>query len=449
MHLHILGICGTFMGGIARIARQLGHRVTGSDQGVYPPMSEQLQAMGIELIEGYAPTQLEPEPDLVIIGNGLSRGNPAVEYILARNIPFISAPDWLYRQVLKDRWVVAVSGTHGKTTTTAMVAWLLQQAGFDPGFLIGGVANTFPFSAELGQSPFFVIEADEYDTAFFDKRPKFIHYHPKTLIINNLEFDHGDIYADFPAIQQQFHYLIRTVPPTGLIIHPAAEMGVQQVLDKGCWSEATSFAKDRGQWQLQIKDSQSFIITKDGKTQAAIAWSMLGEHNMLNGMAAFIAAQHCGLALAEIEKGLNSFAGVKRRLEIRGTVNENTIYDDFAHHPTAIAATLNSLRSKVGNSRIIAVLELASNTMKLGHHVDELPKALVKADEVYYTALNPSWDPEQLREKIPVPAYYATGPEEILQALKEQLRPGDQVLIMSNKGFANIHQRLLELLPTS
>ena len=388
MHLHILGICGTFMGGIAAIAKQLGHRVSGCDANVYPPMSHQLEALGIELKQGYLTEHLADEPDLVIVGNAMSRGNPMVEYVLDRNIPYTSGPEWLLNNVLKDRWVLAVSGTHGKTTTSSMLTWILEYANLQPGYLIGGVPQNFESSARLGESPFFVIEADEYDTAFFDKRSKFVHYRPRTLVINNMEFDHADIFNDITDIQRQFHHLVRMVPSNGLILSPLSESYVQETLAQGCWTPTEfSVEKHKAQegWLAEKvkQDGSEFDVFFKGVLQGRVNWSLIGDFNVDNGLMAIAAARHAGVPTKVAVEALAEFVNTKRRLELRGEVNQIRVFDDFAHHPTAIAKTLAGMRSHVGDGRVLAILEPRSNTMKSGIHKDTLPESLKQADEVF------------------------------------------------------------------
>lgn len=441
MHIHILGICGTFMGGIAALAKALGHQVTGSDAQVYPPMSDQLRALGIELIEGYDPAQLEPRPDLVIIGNAMSRGNPAVEAVLNQRIPYCSGAQWLHDAVLQHKWVLAVAGTHGKTTTSSMLTWLLEYAGLKPGFLVGGVLANFAASARLGESDFFVIEADEYDTAFFDKRSKFVHYCPSTLIINNLEFDHADIFSDLAAIQRQFHHLIRVVPGYGRVLYPPVDAAVTEVLQQGCWSEQVAVGAD-GEWRAELlqPDGSAFRVLHQGQLAGEVNWSLIGQHNVDNALMAIAAAHHVGVAAGVSCAALGEFKNTRRRLELRGEARGVRVYDDFAHHPTAIATTLAGLRAKVGDERIIAVLEPRSNTMKLGVHAQQLQASLAAADQIIM--LEPAGLQWSVAEVVPQ-AQTADTVEQILQRLGELVQPGDHILIMSNGGFANIHQRLL------
>jgi UDP-N-acetylmuramate: L-alanyl-gamma-D-glutamyl-meso-diaminopimelate ligase len=451
MHVHILGICGTFMGGIAAIARQAGHRVTGSDRNVYPPMSTQLEALGIELIEGYDASQLTPRPDEVVVGNVMSRGVPVIEALLESGIPYTSGPEWLARNVLRERWVLAVAGTHGKTTTSSMLAWILEDAGLSPGFLIGGVPANFPVSARLGELPFFVIEADEYDTAFFDKRAKFVHYRPRTAILNNLEFDHADIYPDLAAIERQVHHLVRTVPTSGRLVVNATDANLQRVLQMGCWSEREDFASGGGaKWSARLPaggDSSSFTVLEDGDARGEVRWPLLGTHNVDNALAAIAAARHAGVPVERSIDALGRFAGVKRRMELRGTVAGVSVYDDFAHHPTAIATTLDGLRRRVGAQRIVAVLEPRSNTMRMGVHADTLGHSLAAADEVWiYAPADLGWDAQSAMASLGARAHVAADMNALLQALLRDLRSGDQVLIMSNGGFGGLHARLLEAL---
>lgn len=448
MHLHILGICGTFMGGIALLARALGHRVTGSDANVYPPMSTQLTAAGIELMEGYQPDHLDPAPDVVVVGNAMRRGIPAVESMLDRGLRYCSGPEWLRDNLLAERWVLAVAGTHGKTTTASMLAWVLEDAGLAPGFLIGGVPLDFGVSARLGAPPFFVVEADEYDTAFFDKRSKFVHYRPRTLILNNLEFDHADIFDDLAQIQRQFHHLVRTVPGQGLILHPGADPALDQVLAMGCWTPRESFA-EQGRWgaRLIAPDGSHFEVMLDGEPRGEVAWTQTGMHNVHNGLAVLAAARHAGVPLELGLAALGRFKGVKRRLELRGEVAGVSVYDDFAHHPTAIATTLEGLRRRVGGRRILAVLEPRSNTMRLGVHNHELAASLALADQVHVFAPGDlGWDAAAVFAPLGDRATVHDSIEILLDRLVAEARATDQILIMSNGGFGGIHQRLLDRL---
>lgn len=450
MHIHILGICGTFMGGIALIARQLGHKVTGSDAHVYPPMSTQLAAAGIELMEGYEVSHLQPVPDTVVVGNAMSRGNPAVEYMLDQGLKYISGPQWLAENVLQDRWVLAVAGTHGKTTTAGMLAWILEYAGLKPGFLIGGVPQNFGLSARSGDLPFFVVEADEYDTAFFDKRSKFVHYRPRTLVLNNLEFDHADIFDDLPQIQRQFHHLVRIVPGNGLIISPKRDDNLQAVLEQGCWTAQAYFDADHAcDWYATNKaaDGSAFDVICEGVNQGRVSWELTGEHNVNNGLAALAAARHAGVPVGAGIEALASFENVKRRMELRGNVDGVKVYDDFAHHPTAIETTLAGLRRHVGESRIIAVLEPRSNTMRLGIHAESLPRSLELADEVIlYSADDLDWDAGRVMAPLGDKCSVMNDTAAIVTALRDQARPGDSILVMSNGGFENIHQRIMDAL---
>ena len=441
MHIHILGICGTFMGGIAAIAKQAGYRVTGCDANVYPPMSTQLEAQGIELIEGFGAEQLELKPDVFVIGNVVSRGNPLMEEILNRNLSYDSGPQWLADTLLRDKWVLGVAGTHGKTTTTSMLAWILEYAGLNPGFLIGGVPQNFGVSARITESPFFAIEADEYDTAFFDKRSKFVHYRPRTAILNNLEFDHADIFPDLASIETQFHHLVRTVPGSGLIVCNGRDEPLRRVLQRGCWTPVEKFGSDEG-WNIDADNR----VTLNGEPQGALEWDLLGEHNRMNALAALTAARHIGVPVAQGLAALSKFMNVKRRMEVRGTVNGITVYDDFAHHPTAIATTIAGLRIKVGNSRILAVLEPRSNTMKLGVMKDALPGSLNEADLVFCYAGNLGWDARGALAPLGEKAVVKDDLGELIEAIAAAAKSGDQVLVMSNGGFGGIHEKLLKRL---
>ena len=446
MRIHILGICGTFMGGLALLARAAGHQVSGSDADVYPPMSDQLRDAGIAVGEGYDPRHLQPEPDCVVIGNALSRGNPAVEHVLDRGLPYTSGPQWLAENLLAQRWVLGVAGTHGKTTTAAMLAWILEEAGLDPGFLIGGVPLDFGCSARPGQAPFFVVEADEYDTAFFDKRSKFVHYRPRTAILNNLEFDHADIFPDLAAIQRQFHHLVRTVPGNGLLVAPAADPNLDAALAQGCWTPVERFGVAAG-WQMgAVAADGSFEVLLDGVTQGRIQWLLLGEHNRMNALAVLAAARHVGVPVGMGIEALGAFRNVKRRMEVRGTVNGITIYDDFAHHPTAIDTTVAGLRRKVGKARILAVLEPRSNTMKLGVMKDALPGSLKDADLTFCYAGNLGWDARGALAPLGDKAVVKDDLNELIEAIAAAAKSGDQVLVMSNGGFGGIHEKLLKRL---
>ncbi|MCC7199975.1 MAG: UDP-N-acetylmuramate:L-alanyl-gamma-D-glutamyl-meso-diaminopimelate ligase [Gammaproteobacteria bacterium] len=450
MHVHVLGICGTFMGGIAALAQAAGHRVTGSDRNVYPPMSTQLEALGIRLIEGYEPDQLALAPDVVVVGNVMSRGNPLIERLLESGIPYTSGPQWLAEHVLRGRWTLAVAGTHGKTTTTSMLAFILHHAGQDPGFLIGGVPVDFPSSARLGTGRHFVVEADEYDTAFFDKRAKFVHYRPRTAILNNLEYDHADIYPDVASIQRQFHHLVRTVPGNGLIVANGADQRLDEVLAQGCWTPRESFAHEGGvDWSARLlaADGSEFEVMFRGERQGRVRWGMIGGHNVDNALAAIAAARHAGVPVAAAVEALSVFGGIKRRMELRGTVAGVTVYDDFAHHPTAIATTVAGLRHRVGSARIVAVLEPRSNTMKLGVHRDEIAHSLAAADRVwFYRPADLGWDLAPVAGLLGPRASVATDLDGLVAALANESLPGDHVLVMSNGGFGGLHGRLLEAL---
>jgi UDP-N-acetylmuramate: L-alanyl-gamma-D-glutamyl-meso-diaminopimelate ligase len=431
------------MGGLALMAKELGHKVTGSDQNVYPPMSTQLEEQGIVLHRGYDAANLSPRPDLVVIGNALSRGNPEVEAVLNQGLPYTSGPRWLYDAVLKDRWVLAVAGTHGKTTTSSMLAWILECAGVHPGFLIGGIPLNFGISARLGQVPYFVIEADEYDTAFFDKRSKFLHYQPRTAILNNLEYDHADIFPDLHSIQKQFHHLVRTVLGNGLIIAPVIDKNLAETLRMGCWTrlETTSLKSEGSSyWQacLLEQDGSVFEVCKGGGSRGKVTWGLTGTHNVRNGLAAIAAACHAGVEPEKAAAALCQFKNVKRRLEVRAVINGITLYDDFAHHPTAIATTLEGLRAKVGNERIIAVLEPRSNTMKLGVHADTLANSLQAADlALLYQPPEQEW---QVNNAEGLQIFSSL--DAIIAQLSEQIRPGDHLVFMSNGSFGGIHSKM-------
>jgi len=453
-HIHILGICGTFMGGIAAIAKHAGFRVTGCDTNVYPPMSTQLEAQGIELISGFGTEQLELNPDIYVIGNVVTRGNPLMEEILNRNLPYVSGPQWLADTLLRDRWVLGVAGTHGKTTTASMLAWILEHAGLNPGFLIGGVPQNFDISARLTESPFFVIEADEYDTAFFDKRSKFVHYHPRTVVLNNLEFDHADIFADLYAIETQFHHLVRTVPGNGLVVANGREASLERVIKRGCWTPVETFGllhpsslpKGEGVntsgWQIDDENR----VTLNGELQGVLNWDLLGEHNRMNALAALAAARHAGVPVALGLEALGLFKNVKRRMEVKGVVNGITVYDDFAHHPTAIDTTVAGLRHKVGTARILAVLEPRSNTMKLGVMKDALPGSLKDADLVFCYSGNLGWDAKGALAPMGDKAVVLEDLDLLIAAISNAARPSDHILVMSNGGFGGIHDKLLKKL---
>lgn len=453
MHIHILGICGTFMGSLAVLAKELGYHVTGSDANVYPPMSTQLEAQGIMLMQGYDPSHLTPRPDLVVIGNAMSRGNAAVEYVLNEGIPYTSGPAWLAEHVLRDRHVMAVAGTHGKTTTTTMLAWILEQAGLTPGFLIGGVPKGFDASARLGEGKFFVVEADEYDSAFFDKRSKFIHYAPRTAILNNLEFDHADIFENLDAIKKQFHHLVRTVPGKGCIIVPRDDDNLADVLKKGVWTPVAKYSvdveHDDAPWRAESlsADGTQFAVYHQNQKVGEVHWTMTGRHSVNNGMVAIIAATQAGVSAENACAGLSSFPGVKRRMEVIAEVNGITVFDDFAHHPTAIATTLDGLRRQVGKARIIAVIEPRSNTMRMGAHKENLAPSVASADHViWYQPEGLNWDLSPVVAASPVPAEVAGTLDAIIQRVKMLATQGDQVVIMSNGGFGGIHQKLISAL---
>ncbi len=451
MHIHILGVCGTFMAGLALLAREAGHTVSGCDANVYPPMSIQLEAAGIRVLEGYLPEQLQPAPDCVVVGNVMTRGKPIVEALLNSQIPYLSGPQWLAEQVLRQRWVLAVAGTHGKTTVTGMLAWILERAGLQPGFLIGGIAADFGISARLGTGPFFVVEADEYDTAFFDKRSKFVHYRPRTLVLNNLEFDHADIFPDLAAIERQFHHLVRTVPGQGLIVVNGDDINLATVLEMGCWTPLERFGKG-ADWQARnlSQDDSAFDIYFQDRFQGRLHWSQYGLHNIYNALAAIAAACHAGVPTAEAIRALADFQGVKRRMEPQGTVNGITVYDDFAHHPTAIATTIAGLRARLDGGRIIAVLEPRSNTMRMGVFQDKLAGSLAQADRVVlYQAPDLGWELGKVATSLAGRGQVCTSIQATIDAICAQAEPGDQVLIMSNGGFGGIHTKLLEALSGS
>jgi UDP-N-acetylmuramate: L-alanyl-gamma-D-glutamyl-meso-diaminopimelate ligase len=453
MHLHVLGICGTFMGGLARLAAAAGHRVTGADANVYPPMSEQLAADGIEVVEGWDPGQLEPAPDLVVIGNALSRGNPAVEAVLDRDLPYTSGPAWLGEHVLRGRHVLAVAGTHGKTTTASMLAHVLDRAGLEPGYLIGGVPVAAGGSARLGRGVPFVVEADEYDTAFFDKRSKFVHYRPRTLVITNLEFDHADIFDDLAAIERQFHHVVRVVPARGRIVAAAGEAALDSVLAMGCWTPVERFAGVGGDgaadWRATdaSADGSAFTIAGPRGAGGDVRWALMGAHNVANGVACVAAATQAGVEPAAACEALSAFAGVRRRLELRGRPRDIAVYDDFAHHPTEIAATLGGLRSRIGSARLVAALDLASNTMRAGHHAPRLAEALEAADRVVvHAGAGVRWDPRELVAALGSRAILLRDPEAVAETVCADAEPGDHVVLMSNGGFGGLPGRLVERL---
>jgi UDP-N-acetylmuramate: L-alanyl-gamma-D-glutamyl-meso-diaminopimelate ligase len=454
MHIHILGICGTFMGGIAVIARAAGHRVTGCDANVYPPMSTQLQQQGIELIEGFGAEQLALAPGVFLIGNVVTRGNALLEEILDRGLPYSSGPQWLAENVLRERWTLAVAGTHGKTTTSAMLAWILESAGLAPGFLIGGVPENFGVSARAGaaapaaaaSSPFFVIEADEYDTAFFDKRAKFVHYRARTVVLNNVEFDHADIFPDLAAIETQFHHLVRTVPRSGLLVVNGADANLQRVLARGCWSQVERFGIESG-WQAGLEAADgSFEVRLAGIAQGRIEWQLMGEHNRHNALAALAAARHAGVPVATGIAALSEFKSVKRRMEVRGVVKGITVFDDFAHHPSAIATTLAGLRRRAGAGRILAVLDPRSNTMKMGVWNAQLAGSLEAADLVFCHTANLGWDAAAALAPLGARLSCSADIGELVQKIAARARAGDRVLVMSNGGFGGLHEKLLTAL---
>jgi len=448
MHLHILGICGTFMGGVALLARALGHRVTGSDANVYPPMSTQLREAGIDLMEGFEASHLRPAPDIVVVGNAMQRGIPVVEHMLDQGLPYTSGPEWLRENLLGERWVLAVAGTHGKTSASGMLAWVLEDAGLDPGFLIGGVPKNFGLSARLGSSPFFVVEADEYDTAFFDKRSKFVHYRPRTLVLNNLEFDHADIFDDLAMIQRQFHHLVRTVPGTGLIVHPTGEPALDQVLAMGCWTPRETVGEGGDWWaRPERPDGSRLRVLLRGEPVGTLDWDQIGRHNMLNALAVLAAARHAGVPPQQSIAALGRFEGIKRRMELRGELGGVRVYDDFAHHPTAIATTLEGLRKRVGAERIIAILEPRSNTMRMGAHKESLAASLEAADLVYlFTPAELGWDPASLFAGPERRVTLFTRVDDMVDQVVTEARPGDHLVVMSNGGFGGIHRKLLDAL---
>ena len=453
-HIHIIGIGGTFMGGLAAIAQEAGFKVSGCDAKMYPPMSTQLADLGIAVHEGFDAEQLNEFPaDVYVVGNVAKRGMPVIEAILNRGLPYVSGPQWLAENVLHGRWVLGVAGTHGKTTTASMLAWVLEYAGLAPGFLIGGIPQNFGISARLPQapkadpasrSPFFVIEADEYDTAFFDKRSKFVHYRPRTAILNNLEYDHADIFPNLAAIQTQFHHLVRTIPGNGLIVCNGREESLQTVLAQGCWTPVESFGSAEG-WQAGEPDENgAFDVLHHGQTVGHIAWPLLGEHNRLNALAVIAAARHAGVSIQVACEALSQFQNVKRRMEVKGCVRGITVYDDFAHHPTAIATTIAGLRQKVGGARIIAVLEPRSNTMKLGSMKAALPGSLAEADQVFCYGGGVEWDVAAALAPLGGKLHTANDFNAFVQSILSTARSGDHILVMSNGGFGGIHQKLLD-----
>ena len=451
MHVHILGICGTFMGGVAALARAAGFSVSGSDRNVYPPMSTQLEGLGIAVTEGFEAAQLTPAADVVLVGNVMTRGQPVIEALLESGLPFASGPEWLAREVLKGRWVLAVAGTHGKTTSASLLAWILEHAGRNPGFLIGGVPANFGVSARLGAAPCFVIEADEYDTAFFDKRAKFVHYSPRTLILNNLEYYHADIYPDVGAIQRQFHHLVRIVPGSGRIVWNAADALLRDTLQMGCWTPLEAFAREPrtgALWSARAvqgaPDFSRFEILEGGEPRGTVQWSLIGAHNVENALAAIVAARHVGVEVRQALDALQAFQGIARRLQLHGELNTIRVYDDFAHHPTAITTTIDGLRRRVGAARIIAVLEPRSHTMRIGVHRLTLAPALAGADQVWlYTAPDLGWDTGEVLAALGARAHASADIDTLARELARAARPGDHVLIMSNGGFGGLHGKLL------
>lgn len=460
MKIHILGICGTFMGGIALLARESGVQVSGSDENVYPPMSTMLEAQGIDVQQGFKVEHLydfneendnNNKSNQIVVGNVMTRGMRIVEHALNENLPYTSGPQWLYENILRERWVIAVSGTHGKTTTASILAWILEYAGLRPGFLIGGVPENFGLSARLGESPFFVVEADEYDTAFFDKRSKFLHYHPRTLVVNNLEYDHADIFPDLDAIKTQFHHLMRIVPEKGLVIVNGEERNIQDVLDKGCWTPTEYFSsevnaeKQTGWASHYLKpDGSVFEVLFDGETHGKVSWNLLGKHNVSNALAAIAAARHVGVPIKFAVEALAEFKGIKRRMELRGTVNGVCVYDDFAHHPTAIETTLKGLRAKVSQNKIIAILEPRSNTMRLGIHKQTLSKSLETADQVIlFQPKGIDWDMGEVLNSLGEKASLYNDIDQLVEQVAKTANSGDHILVMSNGGFGGIHDKLL------
>ena len=446
MHIHILGICGTFMGGVAQLAVASGHKVTGCDANVYPPMSDQLRGAGVELIEGFDIGQLALQPDVFVVGNAISRGNPLLEAILDKGLPYVSGPQWLAENVLQGRWVLGVAGTHGKTTTASMLAWILEDAHMAPGFLIGGVPMNFGVSARLGDTPFFVIEADEYDTAFCDKRSKFVHYKPRTVVLNNLEFDHADIFSDLAAIETQFHHLVRTLPASGLIVSNAAEASLDRVLQRGCWTPVERFNDPAGYRVTGDDASGELVLHGPQGVIGRATWALSGEHNRANACAALLAARHVGVPLDKGLEALARFVNVKRRMEVRGEVRGITVYDDFAHHPTAIATTVAGLRRKVGKARILAVLEPRSNTMKLGTMKNQLPASLQEVDATFCYAANLGWDVREALAPMGNTAIVEDNLDELVGKIVTASHAGDHILVMSNGGFGGIHGKLLAAL---
>ena len=451
MKIHILGICGTFMGGVASLARAKSHQVTGCDENVYPPMSTLLESQDISITQGFNPDDIPTDIDQVVVGNVMSRGKPIVEAVLDKKLSYISGPQWLHENILKDCWVLAVAGTHGKTTTASMLAWILEYAKMSPGFLIGGVPENFGVSARIGGSGFFVVEADEYDTAFFDKRSKFVHYHPQTLVLNNLEYDHADIFPNLDAIKTQFHHLIRTVPSNGLVLSNKEEANLQDVLDKGCWTPVETFASsdDNATWSVKLHDKagRQFDVLFENEVVGTVSWSLMGMHNISNALASIAAARHVGVPPEHAINALAEFKGVKRRMQLRGEINQISVYDDFAHHPTAIKTTLSGLRNSVGEQKIIAILEPRSNTMQMGVHEGSLADSLALADEILLFQPD-GMDPHFLEEvkRATAKAAIFTEVDEIVMHVAKTAQPSDQVLVMSNGGFGGIHDKILSQL---
>ncbi len=444
--VHILGIAGTFMGGLAQLAKAAGYVVSGADRQVYSPMREQLEAAGIPWVEGYEAAQLDGFEGEVVVGNVMRRGMPIAETMLDRGMRYTSGPEWLGRTILHGQWVLAVAGTHGKTTTSSMLAWILEYAGLNPGFLIGGVPTNFGCSARLGGGSFFVIEADEYDTAFFDKRSKFVHYRPRTVILNNLEFDHADIFPDLAAIQTQFHHLVRMIPPSGLIVKPQGDAALDAVLERGCWTPVETFGVG-GAWSVGAADADGsrFEVLLDGVMQGTVQWSQLGAHNVSNALAALAAARHAGVPVAVGIEALAQFSGVKRRLEVRGVVDGVTLYDDFAHHPTAIRTTLEGLRARIGEARLLVALDPRSNTMRMGVHADTLADSLAAADAVWlFQPEDAGWDVRQVAQGLACPSWSGGEVGAMVEDVLAQLRPGDHLVLMSNGSFGGAHERVLQ-----
>lgn len=451
MKIHILGICGTFMGGIAALARAEGHEVSGSDENVYPPMSTLLESQGIEIQQGFHIEDIPDDVDQVVVGNVMTRGKPVIEAMLDRGISYTSGPQWLFENVLRDRWVLAVAGTHGKTTTASMLAWVLEYAKMSPGFLIGGVPENFGVSARIGETPFFVVEADEYDTAFFDKRSKFVHYHPSTLVLNNLEYDHADIFPNLDAIKTQFHHLMRMVPGKGLVVTNGDESNLQDVLDQGCWTPVESFssASNDSDWSVNLLEpsGQQFEVLYQGEKLGTVDWTLMGKHNVSNALASIAAARHVGVPPQHAIDALNEFENVKRRMQLRGEIHGIRVYDDFAHHPTAIETTLSGLRKNVGDQKIVAILEPRSNTMRMGVHKAKLADSLVLADEiVLYQPEGLTWELDEVIGGLGEKAKVYSSVDDIVSSLVKTSKTGDQLLVMSNGGFGGIHEKLLSAL---